>query len=113
MAVSRAEQIGVEYGEPIPLPQKRLYAAPIDTLAMANAVGVVTLAIYLVCAALAYTSIEILVGVGQLWLHGVAFTTAPLVFNPVGFVIGGFTITPLAWLVAATTTALYNATRRR
>ena len=112
MAVSRAEQIEVEYGEPIPLPQKRPYAAPIDTLAMANAVGVVTLAVYLVCAALAYTSIEILTGVGQLWFQGVAFTTAPLVFNPVGFAIGGFSITLLTWLVAATTTGLYNALRR-
>ena len=113
MAVSSLERREVEYGEPIPLPQKRPYAPPIDTLAMANAVGVVTLAIYLVCAALAYTSIEILTGIGQLWFHGVAFTTAPLVFNPVGFAVGAFTITLLAWLLAAATTALYNTMRRR
>jgi len=112
MAV-RLEQVEVQYAEPVLLRETGGYATGLSVTAMANAVGIIALATYLVCAAIAYTSIETLVGIGQLWFHGVAFTTTALVFNPVTFVVGGVTMTALGWILAAATSALYNVLRRR
>jgi hypothetical protein len=113
MAVSRLERTDVQYGEPIPLRDRDRYTASIRVIPMANAVGIVALATYLVCAAISYTALDVLVSIGQLWFHGMAFQTTPLVFSPISFVVGAVTMSAVGWILAATTTALYNALRRR
>jgi hypothetical protein len=112
MVVTRLERIEAQYGEPIPI--RRHPGDPsVDVFAAAHAVGIVALVAYLLCTAIAYTSIEILVGLGQLWFHGVAFQITPPVFALFPFVVGAATMTGVAWMAAASAAALYNILRHR
>lgn len=113
MAVRRIEQVEVQYGEPISLREKHRPMARLDVVPMANAVGIVTIATYLACVVIALTSMEFLVSVAQIWFHGMAWTSSPLVFSLVPFVLGGVSFTATMWILTAATASLYNVLPRR
>lgn len=78
--------------------------------ALANAVAVVGLGLYVVCRVASLIAPDLLFSIGQSWFHTISIesmrNTASMDFGT--FVFGGVTIGALAWVTAYSTAALYN-----
>jgi hypothetical protein len=116
MAVTRLTR--TTEGEPRidPLEERQAQVAKLGVVPAANAVTVVAVAAYLICAAVAFVSIDLVIGFFQPWFHGLslaAMRPAATGFRPDAFVVGLVTFAASAWLATAATAALYNALARR
>lgn len=83
---------------------------------LANAMTVVALAAYLICAAVALVSTDILIAFFQPWVHGLslqALRPATPTFQPDAFVVGLITFGASAWIATTATVSLYNTWARR
>lgn len=85
---------------------------PISAVTLANAVTMVSLVGYLICAAVVLVAPDLLMWLIQSWFHYLTLDplrpTGPW-FRPIEFVVGFVTLGGTVWLGAWTTARLYNA----
>ena len=116
MAVTKPSR-DAEGGLQIGLAERPTQIARLGVVPAANAVTVVATAVYLICAVVAYVSIDLLIGFFQLWVHGLSLELllrpATMGVRPDAFVAGLVTFVALVWSGTAAVAALYNALARR
>lgn len=94
----------------------RQASIPLQAITLANAVTVVALAGYLICAAVALVSTDLLIAFFQPWVHGLSLQPlrpADPTFRPDAFVVGLISFGASAWLATAAAAGLYNVWARR
>jgi nucleoside permease NupC len=87
-------------------------SARLEIVPLASAVTVVALAAYLVCAAVAFVSLDLLVGFFEPWFHGVSLQLlrpTSFVFRPEAFLIGAITFGASSWVATAAAAWLYDS----
>lgn len=82
----------------------------LNSLALANATTIISLAVYVICRIASLISPDLLLALGQSWFHtinlGTTRNTDSLSLN--AFLIGSIGISILAWITAYATAELYN-----
>jgi hypothetical protein len=95
---------------------RAVHTSPFAVIPLANAVTIIAVATYLLCAAVAVVSADLLFAFFQTWVHGVSLQ--PLrpegqMLRPDTFFIGLITFAAVSWLATAATARVYNALIRR
>ncbi len=86
------------------------YAGRVAVVALANAVAVVAIVLYLACALLSFVAPDLYLGIVQSWVHAISITPlrAGGGFELGQFLFGLVTFAAVTWVVTAAIAWLYD-----